>query len=73
MSEALSNEHPKKRRKQKRRGLDDLNLPPDLKEMFLAAVKEAAGTPLSMAPGSPLGRVIGAFVEHSLTDIPPFS
>ncbi|MEO5930012.1 MAG: hypothetical protein ABIR47_08770, partial [Candidatus Kapaibacterium sp.] len=68
MSEALSDDHPKKRRKQKRRSVDDLNLPPELKEMFLAAVKEAAGKPLSMAPGSPLGRVIGAFVEHSLTE-----
>lgn len=56
----------KKRRNRKRRSIEDLNLPPGLQEIFTAAVKEAAGKPLSMAPGSPLGRVIGAFVEHSL-------
>lgn len=43
-------------------------VPPELKEMFDAAVKEAAGKPLSMAPGSPLGKVIGAFVEHCLAE-----
>lgn len=48
---------------------DDSNIvPPELQELFYAAVKEAAGKPLSMAPGSPLGRVIGAFVEHCLAE-----
>lgn len=56
----------KKRRNRRRRSIEDLNLPPEVQEIFTTAVKEAAGKPLSMAPGSPLGRVIGAFVEHSL-------
>lgn len=43
-------------------------VPPELQELFDAAVKEAAGKPLSMAPGSPLGQVIGAFVEHCLAE-----
>ncbi|MDB5033105.1 MAG: family transposase [Chlorobi bacterium] len=55
-----------KRGTYKRRSIEDLNLPPEVQEIFTAAVKEAAGKPLSMAPESPLGRVIGAFVEHSL-------
>lgn len=41
-------------------------MPPELQDLSYAAVKEAAGKPLSMAPGSPLGRVIGSFVEHCL-------
>jgi putative transposase len=66
MSNDLSADDGKKKRNRKRRSIEDLNLPAEVQEIFTAAVKEAAGKPLSMAPGSPLGRVIGAFVEHSL-------
>lgn len=68
MSTELSADGGKKRRSRKDRSIEGLNLPPDVQEIFNAAVKEAAGKPLSMAPGSPLGRVIGAFVEHSLKE-----
>ena len=57
-----------KRRSDKGRSYDAGVVPPELQELFDAAVKQAAGKPLSMAPGSPLGKVIGAFVEHCLAE-----
>lgn len=44
----------------------DFSLPDELQSVFDDAVKEAAGQRLSMEPGSPLGRLIGSFVEHAL-------
>ena len=57
-----------KRRSDKGRSYDAGVVPPELQELFDAAVKQSAGKPLSMAPGSPLGKVIGAFVEHCLVE-----
>jgi transposase-like protein len=57
-----------KDRNRKGSSQNELVLPPGLAEIFDSAVKEAAGKPLSMAPGSPLGKVIGAFVEHCLQE-----
>lgn len=45
---------------------DDLGLPPELQAQLEAAAKESAGKPFSMAPGSPLAKLIGSYVEHSL-------
>lgn len=68
MTEPSSEEKPKKRRNSKRNKLKELGLPTDVRAMFDQAVKEAAGKPLSMAPGSPLGKLIGTFVEHCLKE-----
>lgn len=56
----------KKERNRGRNTLDDLDLPPEFQQLLESAAKEAAGKPLSMEHGTPLARVIGAFVEHSL-------
>jgi transposase-like protein len=73
MSRSTSSEvsEPEKKKKEGNRGKRNqkhLALPPALQQLFDSAVKEAAGKPLSMAPGSPLGRMIGAFVEHCLAE-----
>ena len=72
MSQDPLNEHskkePKKERNRRRRADPADALPPSVRAVFDAAVKEAAGKPLSMAPGSPLARMIGAFVEHALEE-----
>jgi transposase-like protein len=56
------------RNRKKKSDRDDPDLPPQLQQIFDDAVKEAAGKPLSMEKGSPLGRLIGAFVEHCLAE-----
>lgn len=58
----------KKGRSSKGLSLEGLSLPPGFEEQFAAAAKEAAGKPLSMEPDSPLGRMIGLFVEHALNE-----
>lgn len=55
-----------KERNRGRTSFDDLGLPPELQAQLEAAAKESAGKPFSMAVGSPLARIIGSFVEHSL-------
>ena len=49
-------------------GLEGLSLPPGFENEFRAAAREAAGKPLSMEPNSPLGRLIGRFIEHALKE-----
>jgi putative transposase len=68
MSQDQSDEKPKKERTRKRRADPADALPASVREVFDRAVKEAAGKPLSMAPGSPLAELIGAFVQHSLQE-----
>lgn len=68
MSTVPEENQPKKERSRKGRSRQGLSLPEGVQEVFDRAVKEAAGKPLSMAPGSPLGEVIGAFVEHCLAE-----
>lgn len=68
MSKEPVKEEPQKERNRKGRSLEDLGLPENVRQIFEAAVKEAAGKPLSMAPGSPLGGLIGSFVEHCLKE-----
>ena len=68
MAQDSSKGQPKKERSRKGHSRSDLHLPDGVQQIFDAAVKEAAGKPLSMAAGSPLGQVIGAFVEHCLKE-----
>jgi putative transposase len=68
MAKTPSEKQPKNERSRKGHSRRDLQLPAGVQQIFDAAVKEAAGKPLSMAPGSPLGQVIGAFVEHCLKE-----
>jgi putative transposase len=68
MSKVPVEEHAKKERNRKGGTRQGPALPQDVQEVFDRAVKEAAGKPLSMAPGSPLGELIGTFVEHGLKE-----
>ena len=68
MSQDQSDQQPKKERTRKRKADAADALPASVRAVFDDAVKEAAGKPLSMAAGSPLARVIGAFVEHALQE-----
>lgn len=65
MSQARGTE-PEKRRNRRRRSIDDLDLPDEVRQAFDDAVSQAAGKPLSMTPGSPLGKLIGVFVEQCM-------
>lgn len=66
MSESQPKKQSRKERNSERSKLSDLGLPPELHEVFLSAAREAAGKPLSIAPGSPFARAMGVFVEHAL-------
>ena len=57
-----------KTRNRKGNSLEGLSVPPGFEDQLKAAAKEAAGKPLSMEPDSPLGRMIGLFVEHALKE-----
>jgi transposase-like protein len=62
----MSEKQKTKSASRRRSASKDLQLPDELQSVFDDAVKEAAGHRLSMEPGSPLGRLIGSFVEHAL-------
>jgi putative transposase len=69
MPQKKSAEPPKtKTRNSEANSLMDLSVPAGFEAQLKAAAKEAAGKPLSMEPGSPLGRMIGIFVEHALKE-----